>query len=617
MNVGFIGLGLMGRPMALHLEKAGHHLHLWARRPESLAPFAGSRAKTYGSLAELAANVDVVFTMVADAADVETVCLGENGLAAGVKNVATKRSGLIVVDMSTIGPTAARQIGQRLAALGIEFIDAPVSGGEVGAINATLTIMVGGKPEAFEKVRPLFEKLGKSVTLIGPSGAGQVAKACNQIVTGVGVLAVAEAFNFAQQSAVDPAKVRDALLGGFAYSKVLENQGQRMLERNFKPGFKAWMHQKDLRIVMEEAYRMGLMLPSAAAAAQAFNAVVGCGMGEDDSISMLRLLEQMSSATGTGTSPKSAGMPPAAAGASEAAAGKRLSIGFIGLGTMGNPMVGHLLKAGHTVSVWARPNGKAAASAASLLQAGARMCASPTELARCSEIVCTNVTGSADVEGLAAQLAEGFAPGSMHVDFSTIAPSAARHIAAMYAERGVDFVDAPVSGGGGGAQSATLSIMWGGKSALAARLAPLFECLGKTVVHVGESGAGQVAKACNQLVMVAAIQTAAEAARLAQAAGIDFSIVRQAMLGGSANSRVLEVFGGRMATRDFTAGVEARLHHKDYAALMNEAAALGVPMPVSAAVWQQLNALMGQGLGQYDSSILLRVLEFKQGEHHG
>ncbi|MDP1733160.1 MAG: NAD(P)-dependent oxidoreductase [Sulfuritalea sp.] len=292
MNVGFIGLGLMGRPMALHLEKAGHALHLWARRPESLAPFAAVNAKTHATPAEVARHAEVVIVMVADAPDVEKVCLGEDGLAAGaaLKNEA----GLVVVDMSTINPNAARSIGQRLAEKGIEFVDAPVSGGETGAINAALTVMVGGTPAAFEKVKPLLEKMGKSVTLIGDSGAGQVAKACNQILTGVGVLAVAEAFNFAAKSGVDPAKVREALLGGFAYSKILENHGQRMLDRNFKPGFKAWMHQKDLRIVMEEAHRLGLMLPSAAATAQIFNAIVGSGMGENDSISALMLLEKMS-----------------------------------------------------------------------------------------------------------------------------------------------------------------------------------------------------------------------------------------------------------------------------------------------------------------------------------
>lgn len=292
MNVGFIGLGLMGRPMALHLEKAGHTLHLWARRPEALAPFAAVNAKTHATPAEVAAHAEVVIVMVADAPDVEKVCLGADGLAAGaaLKN----KAGLIVVDMSTINPNAARSIGLRLAEKGIDFVDAPVSGGETGAINAALTIMAGGKVAAFEKVKPLLEKMGKSVTLIGDSGAGQVAKACNQILTGVGVLAVAEAFNFAAKSGVDPAKVREALLGGFAYSKILENHGQRMLDRNFKPGFKAWMHQKDLRIVMEEAHRLGLMLPSAAATAQIFNAIVGSGMGENDSITALQLLEKMS-----------------------------------------------------------------------------------------------------------------------------------------------------------------------------------------------------------------------------------------------------------------------------------------------------------------------------------
>ena len=288
MNIGFIGLGLMGRPLALHLARAGHALHLWARRPASLEPFKDVGAQAHASPAAVARHADIVFTMVADAPDVEEVALGADGIAAGAQR------GSIVVDMSTINPNAAREIGAALEAQGIDFLDAPVSGGEVGAINAALTIMVGGKPEVFAKVKPLFEKMGKSITLIGGIGAGQVAKACNQILTGVGVMAVAEAFNFAAKNDVDVAKVREALLGGFAYSRILENHGQRMLDRNFKPGFKAWMHQKDLRIVMEEAHRLGLMLPASAATAQLFNAIVGSGMGEEDSIAALKLLEKLS-----------------------------------------------------------------------------------------------------------------------------------------------------------------------------------------------------------------------------------------------------------------------------------------------------------------------------------
>jgi len=288
MEIGFIGLGLMGRPMALHLARAGHRLHLWARRPAALEPFREVDAHVHVSAAEVARHAKIVFTVVADAPDVEQVCLGQGGISEGTE------PGAVVVDMSTIAPAAARDIAVRLAARGIEFLDAPVSGGEVGAINAALTIMVGGKPAVYETILPLFEILGKSVTLIGDSGAGQVAKACNQILTGVGVAALAEAFNFARKSGVDAARVREALMGGFAYSKILENHGQRMLDRNFKPGFKSWMHQKDLRIVMEEAHRLGLMLPSAAATAQMFNAMVGFGLGEEDSVAMLKLLETMS-----------------------------------------------------------------------------------------------------------------------------------------------------------------------------------------------------------------------------------------------------------------------------------------------------------------------------------
>jgi len=300
-----------------------------------------------------------------------------------------------------------------------------------------------------------------------------------------------------------------------------------------------------------------------------------------------------------------------------------VKLGFIGFGAMGRPMAENLLRAGHEMFVWSRRPG----SADSLLAQGAKWCDSPAAVASACEIACTNVTGSADVEGLAGELASGFSPGGIHVDFSTIAPGAARRIAAMHGGRGVDFVDAPVSGGSGGAQNATLAIMWGGKSALAPRLQPIFEVLGKTIVHVGEAGAGQVAKACNQMVMVAAIEACAEAARLAAAAGVDFAKVRTAMLGGSAGSRVLDVFGARMATRDFMSpvsppgtvslagapGVEARLHHKDYALLMDEATRIGAALPVSAAVWQQLNALMSLGWGRHDTSALLRVLESRAG----
>jgi 2-hydroxy-3-oxopropionate reductase len=290
MNIGFIGLGLMGRPMALHLVQAGHTLHLWARRAASLEPFAKTSAVVHDRPAEVAWHSDVVVTMVSDSPDVEAVCFGEGGLAEGAK------PGLCVIDMSTIAPEAARRINQRLAEAGIKFLDAPVSGGEVGAINATLTIMVGGDREVFEAFKPIFLCMGKTVTWIGESGAGQVAKACNQIVGAVTVLAVAEALNFARQSGVAPTLVRQALLGGAAYSRILENHGQRMLDRQFSPGFKAWMQQKDLCIVMNEAHRLGLMLPATAATAQAFNALVGSGMGELDTVAVLQLLEKIGSA---------------------------------------------------------------------------------------------------------------------------------------------------------------------------------------------------------------------------------------------------------------------------------------------------------------------------------
>lgn len=291
MRVGFVGLGIMGRPMALNLMKGGHTLTVWARRQESMVPLLETGAQGAESPAAVAAQSDVVFSMVADAPDVREVMLGAQGVAQSA------HPGLIAVDMSTIPPAAARSLAADLAAKGIAFLDAPVSGGEVGAIAGTLSIMVGGDQKAFDQVQPLFSCMGKNVVYIGGPGAGQVAKAANQILTGVGVLAVAEAMAFAKKNDVDPARVREALMGGFAGSKILENHGQRMLDRNFKPGFKSWMHEKDMNIVMQTAHELGLYLPASAATAQMYKAMVGTGMGDEDSIAVLKLLEKLSGQT--------------------------------------------------------------------------------------------------------------------------------------------------------------------------------------------------------------------------------------------------------------------------------------------------------------------------------
>jgi 2-hydroxy-3-oxopropionate reductase len=285
MKIGFIGLGIMGRPMALNLLKGGHQLSVWARRAESMQPLLAAGAVGAESPAAVARGQELVISMVADAPDVAEVMRG-------VASVGTP--GLVAVDMSTIAPAAAKAIHAELAASGVDFMDAPVSGGEVGAIAGSLSIMAGGSDAAFARAKPAFECMGKNIVHVGGPGAGQVTKAANQIVTGMGVLAVAEAMAFASKNGVDRGKVREALLGGFAYSKILENHGQRMLDRNFKPGFKSWMHEKDLNIVMQTAHELGLCLPGSAATAQMFNAMVGSGLGEEDSIAVLKLLEQLS-----------------------------------------------------------------------------------------------------------------------------------------------------------------------------------------------------------------------------------------------------------------------------------------------------------------------------------
>ena len=286
LNIAFIGPGIMGRPMALNLLKHGYPVRAYARRPEALQPLIEAGATPWRTPREAATHADVVITMVSDTPDVEQVLFGENGVILGA------RPGSIVLDMSTISPAATREFAQRLGEKGIEMLDAPVSGGEIGAVNGTLSIMAGGKPEIFERVRPVLECMGRNIVLIGGNGAGQVAKACNQIVAAITIEAVAEALTFAQRNGVDAAKVRAALLGGFAGSKILEVHGQRMLDHDFKPGFTAALHRKDMRIVMDTAQRIGLPLPAAMLVTEHLNALVERGDAELDSSAIFNLVQQ-------------------------------------------------------------------------------------------------------------------------------------------------------------------------------------------------------------------------------------------------------------------------------------------------------------------------------------
>ncbi|TSA22940.1 MAG: 2-hydroxy-3-oxopropionate reductase [Betaproteobacteria bacterium] len=285
--IGFIGLGIMGTPMALNLLKAGHTLWVYGRRPETMTPLTAAGATACTSPTEVARHSDIIIVTVSDTPDVEQVIFGESGIIHGA------RVGAIVIDMSTISPTATQAFATRLHAMGVEMLDAPVSGGDVGAINATLSIMVGGQPEVFEQVKPLFEIMGKNIVYIGGHGAGQVAKACNQIVVAITMQAVAEALTFARKNETDPARVRAALMGGFAGSKILEVHGQRMLDHDFKPGFKARLHQKDLNNVLQTARELGLALPATALSMQNLNALVGRGEGDLDSSAVVTLVERI------------------------------------------------------------------------------------------------------------------------------------------------------------------------------------------------------------------------------------------------------------------------------------------------------------------------------------
>jgi 2-hydroxy-3-oxopropionate reductase len=286
MKIGFIGLGVMGRPMAGHLIAAGHTLILNRVKPASqeLVGKGGTAADTPKAVAEAA---EVVILMVPDTPDVETVLFGADGVAEGLS------PGKLVIDMSSISPVATKAFAKRIEAKGCDYLDAPVSGGEVGAKNAALTIMVGGKPEAFAKAKPIFEAMGKTITHVGPNGDGQTAKVANQIIVGLTIEAVAEALTFAKRAGADLEKVREALMGGLAGSTILKIHGERMIKRTFDPGFRIRLHRKDLGLAIDSARSLDLMLPNAATVEQLMNAAIARGDGDRDHSGLILTLEAL------------------------------------------------------------------------------------------------------------------------------------------------------------------------------------------------------------------------------------------------------------------------------------------------------------------------------------
>lgn len=285
-KLGFIGLGIMGAPMAGHLIAAGHEVFLATRSkvPEALQT---GKAVVCKSAQEVAEKADIVFLMLPDTPDVQKVLFGANGVATGI------RKGKTVVDMSSISPMDTKAFAAQINALGADYLDAPVSGGEVGAKAGSLTIMVGGPEEAFARVKPLFELMGKNITLVGGNGDGQTCKVANQIIVALNIAAVGEALLFASKAGADPAKVRQALMGGFAASRILEVHGERMIKRTFAPGFRIGLHQKDLALALSGARSLGLALPQTASAAQLMQACAANGMQDLDHSALVRALELM------------------------------------------------------------------------------------------------------------------------------------------------------------------------------------------------------------------------------------------------------------------------------------------------------------------------------------
>jgi 2-hydroxy-3-oxopropionate reductase len=286
MKIGFVGLGIMGRPMALNLIKAGHQLFVYGKRTVP-ADIRDAGATVCGTLKEIAAAAETVILMVPDTPDVKSVLFDPDGIAAGLA------PGKIVVDMSSISPIETKQFAAEINKKGCDYIDAPVSGGEVGAKAATLTIMVGGPESAFAKVKPLFELMGKNITLVGENGAGQTTKVANQIIVALTIEAVGEALLFASRAGADPAKVREALMGGFASSRILEVHGERMIKRTFDPGFRIELHQKDLSLALQGARALNLSLPNTATTQELFNSAAALGGKGWDHSGLVRVLEHM------------------------------------------------------------------------------------------------------------------------------------------------------------------------------------------------------------------------------------------------------------------------------------------------------------------------------------
>jgi 2-hydroxy-3-oxopropionate reductase len=291
--VGFIGLGIMGKPMAKNLLNASYELVVLNRSRPPVDELVALGAKAGESPRDVAARSEVVITVLPDSPDVESVALGDDGIAAGVKD------GALWIDMSTIAPATTQRVAQALAAKGVTSLDAPVSGGEKGAIDAALSIMVGGSDDAFARAKTIFEALGKNIVHVGELGAGQVTKACNQIVVGVTIEAVAEALALAESSGVDPVKVRAALLGGFAQSKILEVHGQRMIDRTFNPGFKAKLHRKDMNIAANAGDERGLDLAAAKLVRERFDELIARGDGERDHSALFTLYQTPAAVAGS------------------------------------------------------------------------------------------------------------------------------------------------------------------------------------------------------------------------------------------------------------------------------------------------------------------------------
>ncbi|KAF1774867.1 3-hydroxyisobutyrate dehydrogenase, NAD-binding domain [Phytophthora cactorum] len=620
-SVGWIGTGIMGASMCGHLMNHGYELTVYNRTLSKCDGLREKGARVAGSPAEVAQNSDIVFIMVGYPSDVKSVVLDpDSGLLSRMK------AGGIIVDMTTSSPALAKKIYDAAKLKGVSTLDAPVSGGDVGARDATLSVMVGGDMESVYVTMPFLSIMGKSVRHMGPAGAGQHTKMMNQILIATTMIGVVEGLLYAKKSGLDMDEAIRAVSAGAAGSWSISNMGPRIVKRDFDPGFFVEHFLKDMGIALKEAARMNLSLPGLSLAHQLYVAVKVFIRRKPTTWKWCNILEstdQPAISPSTEASPaemfdsqidrNSLPIPEDRKGErsseTKMVVAVKPRVGWIGTGVMGASMVGHILKHGYEVTVFNRTLSKCD----SLKEQGATVASSPAEVAKVSDIVFGIVGYPSDVRKVFLDpewgVLSSIKSGGVIVDMTTSEPSLAKEIYEAAKQKGVSSLDAPVSGGDVGAREGTLSIMVGGDAKTVESTMPLFEIMGKNIRHMGGAGAGQHTKMVNQILIATNMIGVVEGLLYAQKSGLDVEEAIRAVSAGAAGSWSISNLGPRIAKRNFDPGFFVEHFVKDMGIALKEAERMNLSLPGLALANQLYVAVKAQGHGRLGTQSLMLALE--------